>query len=142
MGCVGDINSDRTVAIDPQTVGLTYNEPGYDAGERYWGNAELAAYEIMVTVTVKLKDRQNPIVLSRMYLPNFKTVDISITEKVADEWTRMVEKVNADDMKYFNKQAGHMNVLKHELKRIYHILYDIDSNAMKNFDLDWLENEL
>ena len=45
-------------------------------------------------------------------------------------------------MRYFNKQVGHMKVLSHELKRIYYILYDIDSDGVKDYNIDWLDNEL
>ena len=68
--------------------------------------------EINVTVMVKLKDKANPIVYNRVYLPEVKYI------KCSD--VNLADMYHAAQKKAVNPlQEGHRDLYDYEIKRIY-----------------------
>ena len=95
-------------AIEPQYLG------GYGFSYTY-----MPFLEVSVTVLVKLKSMDTPVVLSRNYLPEIKSFD-----KV--EFNNAVHKAKP----YASKMQGHTELYDYQMKRIYTILSDYDVDAV------------
>lgn len=93
-------------AIEPQYLG------GYQTGY-------MPFLEVSVTVLVKMKGMDTPIVLSRNYLPEIKSFD-----KV--EFNNAVRKTKP----YASKMQGHTELYDYQMRRIYTILSDYDVDAV------------
>jgi hypothetical protein len=93
-------------AIEPQYLG------GYQTGY-------MPFLEVSVTVLVKLKSMDTPIVLSRNYLPEIKSFD-------KEEFNNAVRKTKP----YASKMQGHTELYDYQMKRIYTILSDYDVDAV------------
>ena len=93
-------------AIEPQFL------PGYR-------EARIPFLEVNVTVLVKMKGVDTPIVLSRNYLPEIKSFD-------ATEFNNAVHKAKP----YASKMQGHTELYDYQMKRIYTILDDYDVDAV------------
>lgn len=95
--------------IEPQMV-----HSGWGYGSKC--PLHVAAEEVNVTVTIKLKDRKEPIVLSRMYLPEYATADMSNGD-VADQYLRKLYKKETlfrksdDHCWWYNYQTDWINRL-------------------------------
>ncbi|MBQ3992273.1 MAG: hypothetical protein II645_03870, partial [Bacteroidaceae bacterium] len=95
-------------AIEPQYLG------GYGFSYTY-----MPFLEVSVTVLVKMKGMDTPIVLSRNYLPEIKSFD-------ATEFNNAVRKTKP----YASKMQGHTELYDYQMKRIYTILDDYDIDAV------------
>ena len=95
-------------AIEPQYLG------GYGFSYTY-----MPFLEVSVTVLVKMKGMDTPIVLSRNYLPEIKSFD-----KV--EFNNAVRKTKP----YASKMQGHTELYDYQMRRIYTILSDYDVDAV------------
>ena len=93
-------------AIEPQYLG------GYQTGY-------MPFLEVSVTVLVKLKSMDTPVLLSRNYLPEIKSFD-----KV--EFNNAVHKAKP----YASKMQGHTELYDYQMRRIYTILSDYDVDAV------------
>lgn len=95
-------------AIEPQYLG------GYGFSYTY-----MPFLEVSVTVLVKLKSMDTPVLLSRNYLPEIKSFD-----KV--EFNNAVHKAKP----YASKMQGHTELYDYQMRRIYTILSDYDVDAV------------
>lgn len=93
-------------AIEPQYLG------GYQTGY-------MPFLEVSVTVLVKLKSMDTPVLLSRNYLPEIKSFD-------AAEFNNAVHKAKP----YASKMQGHTELYDYQMRRIYTILDDYDVDAV------------
>ena len=77
----------------------------------------MSFYEVNVTLRIKMKGLENPIVLSRCYLPEYKVYDSA-------EFASIVK----SEKPYASKMAGHTDLYDYQMKRIYDIfdIYGID----------------
>ncbi|MDO4187021.1 MAG: hypothetical protein Q4D30_11155 [Bacteroidales bacterium] len=91
-------------------------EPQYLGGYSY---TYMPFLEVSVTVLVKMKGMDTPIVLSRNYLPEIKSFD-------ATEFNNAVRKTKP----YASKMQGHTELYDYQMKRIYTILDDYDVDAV------------
>ena len=95
-------------AIEPQYLG------GYGFSYTY-----MPFLEVSVTVLVKMKSMDTPVLLSRNYLPEIKSFD-----KV--EFNNAVRKAKP----YASKMQGHTELYDYQMRRIYTILSDYDVDAV------------
>ena len=122
-------NGDSRNPIDPNSARFSWTETvkgrgadGYAIEPQYLGGYETAYMpflEVSVTVLVKLKGMDTPIVLSRTYLPEIKSFD-------ATEFNNAIHKAKP----YASKMNGHTELYDYQMKRIYTILNDYDVNAI------------
>ena len=91
-------------------------EPQYLGGYSY---TYMPFLEVSVTVLVKLKSMDTPVLLSRNYLPEIKSFD-----KV--EFNNAVHKAKP----YASKMQGHTELYDYQMRRIYTILSDYDVDAV------------
>lgn len=92
-------------------------EPQYLSG--FARDTYMPFLEVSVTVMVKLRDKDKPIVLSRNYLPEIKVFD-------ATEFENAVHKTRP----YADKMNGHTKLYDYQMTRIYTILGDYDVDAV------------
>ena len=95
-------------AIEPQYLG------GYGFSYTY-----MPFLEVSVTVLVKLKSMDTPVLLSRNYLPEIKSFD-------KEEFNNAVHKAKP----YASKMQGHTELYDYQMRRIYTILSDYDVDAV------------
>jgi len=95
-------------AIEPQYLG------GYGFSYTY-----MPFLEVSVTVLVKLKSMDTPVLLSRNYLPEIKSFD-------ATEFDNAVRKTKP----YASLMTGHTALYDYQMTRIYSILDDFDIDAV------------
>lgn len=92
-------------------------EPQYLSG--FARDTYMPFLEVSVTVMVKLRDKDKPIVLSRNYLPEIKVFD-------ATEFENAVRKTKP----YASLMTGHTALYDYQMTRIYSILDDFDIDAV------------
>lgn len=95
-------------AIEPQYLG------GYGFSYTY-----MPFLEVSVTVLVKMKGMDTPVLLSRNYLPEIKSFD-------KEEFNNAVHKTKP----YASKMQGHTELYDYQMRRIYTILSDYDVDAV------------
>jgi urease gamma subunit len=96
---------------------------GYAIEPQYLSGFGIDTYmpflEVSVTVMVKMKGMDKPIVLSRSYLPEIKSFD-------ATEFDNAVRKTKP----YASLMTGHTALYDYQMTRIYSILDDFDIDAV------------
>ncbi len=103
-------------AIEPQVKGSYNPYPNGRKGEKSHNQTEEWAYlpflEVNVTVRVKMKGMQTPIVLSRNYLPEYKEWGNGAEFAASTKKTRP----------YASKMQGHTDLYDYQMKRISDII--------------------
>ena len=95
--------------LEPQTA----NPMGYNKDLKAdFDNDHMAPYEVTVTVTIKLKSMANPIVMSRVYLPEFEWVDVNTPSNMASLYNRIKN----------GKKSNSTELYDYQVKRIGEIL--------------------
>ena len=120
----GEYAADDTYTIRGRKWGEFFIEP--QAYSSHYNHAGIVpAPEVVVFVILKMTDQKEPIVLSRSYLPNVKTINLRYfdfkptnPQLLSNVWNQI------RNHELDSKQAGHRDFYDYQVLRIYHILKD------------------
>ena len=124
----GEYAADDTYTIRGRKWGEFFIEP--QAYSSHYNHAGIVpAPEVVVFVIIKMTDQKEPIVLSRSYLPDIKTISLkyytyerpSNPQLLSNVWNQI------RNHELDSKQAGHRDFYDYQVLRIYHILKEIYS---------------